>query len=224
LRARGDTKSSIMARLAVSDLKKVYRSTRGEAVVAVAGLSFNVDDGEFVVIAGPSGSGKTTTLRLVAGLERPCGGTILLNGDVINELKPHERNVAMVFQSDALLPHLSAYENIALGLKLRKVEKLETNRRVEEAAEMLEIGGLLKRLPAELSGGERRRVALGRAIVRRPKVFLLDEPLTNLDADLRLRMRDLIGRVHKELKATMLLVTHDEQDAHGHRVVRLAKR
>ena len=212
-----------MARLAVCDLKKVYRNTRGEAVIALDGLSFDVVDGELAVIAGPSGSGKTTTLRLIAGLERPCAGTILLDGDVINELKPHERDVAMVFQSDALLPHLSAYENIALGLRLRKVEKMEMKRRVEEAAEMLEIAGLLKRLPGELSGGERRRVALGRAIVRRPKVFLLDEPLTNLDADLRLRMRDMIGRVHKELKATMLMVTHDEQDAFGHRVVRLAK-
>ena len=211
-----------MAQLAVSDLKKVYRTT-GEAVVAVDGVSFEVGDGELVVIAGPSGSGKTTTLRLIAGLERPCSGKISMDGEVINGLKPHERDVAMVFQSDALLPHLSAYENMALGLRLRKVEKLETKRRVEQAAEMLEIAGLLKRFPGDLSGGERRRVALGRAIVRRPKLFLLDEPLTNLDAELRGRMRELIGRVHKELKATMLLVTHDEQDAPGHRVVRLVK-
>ena len=212
-----------MARLTVSNLSKTYRTPRGEAVQAVKDLSLEVADGELLVMAGPSGSGKTTTLRLIAGLERPSCGTISMEGKVIDGLRPHERDIAMVFQSDALLPHLSAYENMALGLRLRKVDKAETKRRVEEAAQMLEIAALLKRFPGELSGGERRRVALGRAIVRRPKVFLLDEPLANLDAELRTRMRGLIERVHKELRATMIMVTHDEADASGHRIIRMTK-
>lgn len=212
----------IMPHLAVRDLKKVYR-TRGETVVAVNGLSFQAADGELLVMAGPSGSGKTTTLRLIAGLEHPCQGTISMDGKVINALKPHERDVAMVFQSDALLPHLSAYENMALGLRLRKVDKTETRRRVHETAAMLEIGAILTRLPGELSGGERRRVALGRAIARRPRVFLLDEPLANLDAPLRMRMLELIERIHKQVPATIIMVTHDEADASGHRIVRLTK-
>jgi multiple sugar transport system ATP-binding protein len=210
-----------MARLVVSNLSKVYRTQRGNAVTAVNALSFEVANGELLVLTGPSGSGKTTTLRLIAGLETPSDGTISMDGELINSLKPHERDVAMMFQSDALLPHLSAYDNIALGLKLRKVEKAEMRRRVEEAAELLEITALLNRMPGELSGGERRRVALGRAIVRRPKLFLLDEPFSNLDAPLRTRMRDLIARLHKQLAATMILVTHDPADALGDRTLSL---
>jgi ABC-type sugar transport system ATPase subunit len=213
-----------MARLILNKLCKVYHSLGGETVRAVTDLSLEVADKELLLIAGPSGSGKTTTLRLIAGLERPCSGTISMDGQVIDLVKPHERDVAMVFQSDALFPHLNAYENMALGLRLRKVEKTEVTRRVEASAEMLEISPLLKRFPRELSGGERRRVALGRAIVRKPKLFLLDEPLSNLDSPLRARMRDLIERVHKDLGATMILVTHDEADARGHRVVHLTKR
>jgi multiple sugar transport system ATP-binding protein len=212
-----------MMRLALHNLSKVYHSHGGEAVHAVKDLTLEVADGELLVMTGPSGSGKTTTLRLIAGLEKPSSGTISMDGEVIDHLRPHERDIAMVFQSDALLPHLSAYDNIALGLRLRKVRKPEMNRRVEEAADMLEIKHLLKRFPGELSGGERRRVALGRAIVRTPKVFLLDEPLSNLDAELRGRMRALIERVHTQLRATIIMVTHDEADATGHRVVRLAK-
>jgi multiple sugar transport system ATP-binding protein len=212
-----------MAHLAVNQLSKTYHSRRGEAVHAVRDLTLEVADAELLVMAGRSGSGKTTTLRLIAGLERPCGGTISMDGQMINDLKPHERDIAMVFQSDALLPHLSAYDNMALGLRLRKIPKPEIKRRVEEAAEMLEMKSLLQRFPGELSGGERRRVALGRAIVRRPKLFLLDEPLANLDADLRGRMRALIERVHARLHATMIMVTHDEADASGHRVIRLTK-
>lgn len=212
-----------MTGLVLNKVCKAYRVQRGKDVQALKDLTFEVSGGEFLILAGPSGSGKTTTLRLIAGLEQPCTGSISIDGKVIDRLKPHERDVAMMFQSDALLPHLSAYENMALGLRLRKVGKAETTRRVDEAAAMLEITGLLKRLPGELSGGERRRVALGRALVRRPKVFLLDEPLANLDAELRVRMRELIERVHKESRATMIMVTHDEADANGHRIVRLTK-
>jgi ABC-type sugar transport system ATPase subunit len=213
-----------MAELVLSGLTKVYRPSKGQAVTAVEGLNLEVRAGELLILAGPSGSGKTTTLRLIAGLEPPCGGTIALDGKVINDLKPHERDVAMVFQSDALLPHLSAYENMALGLRLRKVERTETRRRVDEAADMLEIAPLLQRFPGELSGGQRRRVALGRAIVRRPKLFLLDEPLANLDAELRARILALIERMHTKLGATMIMVTHDQADANGHRVVTLQNR
>lgn len=182
-----------------------------------------VADGELLVLAGPSGSGKTTTLRLIAGLEQPSGGTISMDGKVLNGVAPRDRDVAMVFQSDALFPHLTARENIALGLRLRKAPKPEIARRVGETAQMLEIAACLERFPGELSGGERRRVALGRAIVRRPKLFLLDEPLSNLDAALRARMRELIARVNAELSATMILVTHDPADALGKRLVLLSK-
>ena len=212
-----------MARLVVSNLSKVYRTQRGDAVHAVHAVNFEVAKGELLVLTGPSGSGKTTTLRLIAGLETPSGGTISMDGQVVDSLKPHERDVAMVFQSDALLPHLSAYDNMALGLKLRKVDKNERRRRVEEAADLLEIKPLLGRLPGELSGGERRRAALGRAIVRRPKLFLLDEPFSNLDAPLRARMRDLIARLHRQLAATIVLVTHDTWGELGDKTVVLTQ-
>jgi len=213
----------VMARLILEKLAKVYQARDGETVQAVKDLSLEVADRELLVLAGPSGSGKTTTLRLIAGLEEPSGGTISMDGRIINNLKPHERDVAMVFQSDALFPHLNARDNLALGLRLRKVAKPEIARRVEEAAELLEIAPCLNRFPGELSGGERRRVALGRALVRRPKLFLLDEPLANLDAPLRLRMRELIERLHAQVGATMIMVTHDESDACGHRVFKLTK-
>ena len=210
-----------MALLVVSNLSKVYRTQRGESVTALNGLNFEVAERELLVLTGPSGCGKTTTLRLIAGMETPSSGTVAMDGRDIKSLKPHERDMAMVFQSDALFPHLTAHENMALGLKLRNVDQTEMRRRVEEAAALLEIGGLLTRLPGELSGGERRRVALGRAIVRRPKLFLLDEPFSNLDAPLRVRMRELIVALHKRLGATIILVTHDLADAEavGSRVV-----
>lgn len=212
-----------MALLVVSNLSKVYRTQRGDTVTAVNGLTLEVRARELLALTGHSGSGKTTTLRLIAGLETPSSGTIAMDGQAINSLKPHERDVAMVFQSDALLPHLTAYENMALGLKLRKVGETEARRSVEETAALLEIGALLTRLPGELSGGERRRVALGRAFVRRPKLILLDEPFSNLDAPLRVRMRELVARLHNQLGATIILVTHDPADAEamGSRIITL---
>jgi ABC-type sugar transport system ATPase subunit len=212
-----------MAHLVLNKLSKVYHPRRGGPVYAVKDLSLEVADRELLILAGPSGLGKTTTLRLIAGLEEPTSGTISMDDQIINKLKPHERDVAMVFQSDALFPHLRARDNIALGLRLRKVAKPEIALRVEEAAGLLEIASCLDRFPGELSGGERRRVALGRAMVRRPKLFLLDEPLSNLDAELRVRMRELIERLHRQLGATMIMVTHDELDARGHRLLRLTK-
>ncbi len=206
-----------MARLVLDRLSKVYRARNGESVTAVHDLNLSVVDKEMLVISGPSGSGKTTTLRLIAGLEEPSSGSISIDGKMVNDRKPHERDVAMVFQGDALFPHLTASENMALGLRLRKVAPAEIRRRLEETAEMLEITDCLRRFPGELSGGERRRVALGRAIVRRPKLFLLDEPMSNLDAALRARTRELIGHIHRELGITMILVTHDLNDAEGYR-------
>ncbi len=182
-------------------------------VVAVNDLSLYVDDGEFVVFVGPSGCGKTTALRLLAGLEEVTRGTIMIGDRVVNDIPPKDRDIAMVFQSYALYPHMSVYDNMAFGLKLRKVPKAEIKRRVQEAAEILGIQDLLDRKPRQLSGGQRQRVALGRAIVREPKVFLLDEPLSNLDAKLRIAMRAELTKLHNRLKATFIYVTHDQMEA-----------
>ncbi len=182
-------------------------------VVAVNDLSLYVDDGEFVVFVGPSGCGKTTALRLLAGLEEVTSGTIMIGDRVVNDIPPKDRDIAMVFQSYALYPHMSVYDNMAFGLKLRKVPKAEIKRRVQEAAEILGIQDLLDRKPRQLSGGQRQRVALGRAIVREPKVFLLDEPLSNLDAKLRIAMRAELTKLHNRLKATFIYVTHDQMEA-----------
>ncbi len=182
-------------------------------VVAVNDLSLYVDDGEFVVFVGPSGCGKTTALRLLAGLEEVTRGTIMIGDRVVNDVPPKDRDIAMVFQSYALYPHMSVYDNMAFGLKLRKVPKAEIKRRVQEAAEILGIQDLLDRKPRQLSGGQRQRVALGRAIVREPKVFLLDEPLSNLDAKLRIAMRAELTKLHNRLKATFIYVTHDQMEA-----------
>jgi multiple sugar transport system ATP-binding protein len=184
----------------------------GEATI-VEDLSLSVDAGAFLVLVGPSGCGKTTTLRMLAGLEDASGGEIRLGGRRVNELPPKDRDVAMVFQSYALYPHMSVYENMAFGLSLRKVEKPEIKRRVEEAARVLEIGHLLQRRPKDLSGGQRQRVAIGRAIVRKPAVFLFDEPLSNLDAALRVQMRAELQALHRRLGATMVYVTHDQVEA-----------
>src|SRR5512143_2216440 len=182
-------------------------------MAAVDNISFHVDDKEFLVLVGPSGCGKTTALRLLAGLEEITEGVIKIGDRVVNDIAPKDRDIAMVFQSYALYPHLSVFDNMAFGLKLRKVAKDEIKRRVGEAAEVLGITDLLQRKPRQLSGGQRQRVAVGRAIVREPKVFLFDEPLSNLDAKLRVAMRAEISKLHQRLQTTFIYVTHDQTEA-----------
>jgi multiple sugar transport system ATP-binding protein len=207
-----------MARIELKGLSKVYRDTRGDPVPAVRDLDLTVEAGEFMVLVGPSGSGKSTTLRLVAGLEEASSGTVMFDGEVINDWPAHERDVAMVFQRDALYPHMTVYENLSFGLRLRR--ESEIDRRVREAAGMLGVDQLLDRLPRELSGGQRQRVAVGRAIVRRPAAFLFDEPLTNLDGPMRGQLRREIALLQGQLRATTLYVTHDQAEAMvlGHRI------
>ena len=180
---------------------------------AVHGIDLDIEDGEFMVFVGPSGCAKSTTLRMVAGLEEITGGEIYIGDRLVNDVPPKDRGIAMVFQNYALYPHMTVYENMAFGLKLKKTPKDEIDRRVREAAEKLEITDLLDRKPKEMSGGQRQRVALGRALVREPEVFLFDEPLSNLDAKLRVSMRVRIAQLHKELKTTMIYVTHDQVEA-----------
>ena len=182
-------------------------------VVALNDLSIAVEDKEFLVLVGPSGCGKTTALRCLAGLEEITEGEVLIGDQVVNDIAPKDRDIAMVFQSYALYPHMSVFDNMAFGLKLRKVHKDEIKQRVEEAAEILGIEGLLNRKPKELSGGQRQRVAVGRAIVREPKVFLFDEPLSNLDAKLRVQTRAQISKLHQGLQTTFIYVTHDQTEA-----------
>ncbi|MBU3059753.1 maltose/maltodextrin ABC transporter ATP-binding protein MalK [Pseudomonas indica] len=177
------------------------------------GIDLDIADGEFVVFVGPSGCGKSTLLRLIAGLEEITSGELLIDGQRVNELPPMERSVGMVFQSYALYPHMDVAENMAFGLKLAKVSKAEIRRRVEEVARILQLDHLLERKPKDLSGGQRQRVAIGRTLVREPKVFLFDEPLSNLDAFLRVQMRIEISRLHQRLKSTMIYVTHDQVEA-----------
>jgi len=202
-----------MARVDLQHLTKVFRGPRGEELRALDRASLTVEDKEFLVLVGPSACGKTTTLRLIAGLEEATEGTVTIDGQVVNEVAPKDRDIAMVFQNHALYPHMSAYENMAFGLQLRRVPRGEIERRVKEAAELLGLTACLERRPGDLSGGERQRIALGRALVRRPRVFLLDEPLSNLDAALRLQMRAEISRLHRRLAATMIYVTHDQDEA-----------
>ncbi|MCH7597021.1 MAG: ABC transporter ATP-binding protein [Planctomycetes bacterium] len=187
--------------------------TKGGVVRAVDDISLSVADREFVVLVGPSGCGKTTTLRLIAGLEEPSAGTIRIGDQNVDRVPPRDRDVAMVFQNYALYPHMTVFKNMAFGLKMRKVPKDQIRRKVGEVSEMLGLSHLLQRKPADLSGGEAQRVALGRAIVRRPKVFLFDEPLSNLDARLRLNMRAELKALHRELQTTMIYVTHDQEEA-----------
>ena len=182
-------------------------------VVAVRNLRLEIEDQEFLVLVGPSGCGKSTTLRLIAGLEELSAGNIYIGDRVVNDVAPKDRDIAMVFQSYALYPHMSVYDNLAFGLRLRKTAKAEITRRVQEAAELLAIGELLDRKPKELSGGQRQRVALGRAIVREPKAFLMDEPLSNLDAKLRVQTRAELIRLHERLQTTVIYVTHDQTEA-----------
>jgi multiple sugar transport system ATP-binding protein len=182
-------------------------------LMIIKDLNINVEDKEFLVLVGPSGCGKTTALRLLAGLEEITDGQIIIGDRVVNDIAPKDRDIAMVFQSYALYPHLSVYDNMAFGLKLRKTPKEEIKRRVSDAAEILGITDLLQRKPRQLSGGQRQRVAVGRAIVREPKVFLFDEPLSNLDAKLRVQMRSEISKLHQRLQTTFIYVTHDQTEA-----------
>jgi multiple sugar transport system ATP-binding protein len=182
-------------------------------IEAVHSINLHVPDNDFVVLVGPSGCGKSTTLRMVAGLEEVTSGDVFIGGEIVNDLPPKDRDIAMVFQNYALYPHMTAFENMSFGLRLRKFPKDEIKRRVEKAARILDITDLLDRKPKALSGGQRQRVAMGRAIVRNPKVFLFDEPLSNLDAKLRVQMRTEIKRVHQMVKTTTIYVTHDQVEA-----------
>ena len=205
-----------MAQVVLKDINKLYGS-----VHAVKDVNLRIDDREFVVLVGPSGCGKTTTLRMIAGLEAISSGDVSIDGQVVNDLAPMDRDIAMVFQNYALYPHMSVFDNMAFGLKMRKFDRREIATRVKEAADILGIGELLKRKPRQLSGGQRQRVALGRAIVRHPRVFLFDEPLSNLDAKLRVQMRVELRKLHQRLGTTAVYVTHDQVEAMtlGDRVV-----
>src|SRR3989441_5107870 len=205
-----------MAQVMMKDLNKKY-----DEVHAVKDVNLHIRDKEFVVLVGPSGCGKSTTLRMVAGLEEIRAGEITIGGRVVNDLPPKDRDIAMVFQNYALYPHMTVYDNMAFGLKMRKFPKPEIAKRVGDAAEILGIQELLKRKPRQLSGGQRQRVAVGRAIVRHPQVFLFDEPLSNLDAKLRVQMRVELKRLHERLETTAIYVTHDQVEAMtlGDRVV-----
>src|SRR5579862_194224 len=205
-----------MAEVVLQSLNKNF-----EEVYAVRDVNLTIRDKEFIVLVGPSGCGKTTTLRMVAGLESVSSGRILIDGKIINDLPPMDRDIAMVFQNYALYPHMSVYDNMAFGLKMRKFDRADIGKRVQDAAEILGIEQLLQRKPRQLSGGQRQRVALGRAIVRHPQVFLFDEPLSNLDAKLRVQMRVELKKIHDRLGTTAVYVTHDQVEAMtlGDRVV-----
>jgi len=197
----------------MADVKLEGVTKRFGEVVAVNNLNLYIQDGEFVVLVGPSGCGKTTTLRMIAGLDEATEGRIYIGNALVNDVPPKDRDIAMVFQSYALYPHMSVYENMAFGLRLRRVPKSEIDRRIKVASEMLDIEKLLRRRPIELSGGQRQRVAIGRAIVREPKVFLMDEPLSNLDAKLRVQTRAELKKLQKTLGVTTVYVTHDQTEA-----------
>ena len=198
-----------MATVLLKDATKIYEGSN----IAVKNVSVEINDKEFVILVGPSGCGKSTVLRMIAGLEEITSGGIFIDGKIVNDVPPKDRDIAMVFQNYALYPHMSVFENIAFGLKLRKYNTNEIKKRVEEAAEILNLTDYLRRKPRQLSGGQRQRVAVGRAIVRKPKVFLFDEPLSNLDAKLRVQMRTEISKLHKNLGVTMIYVTHDQTEA-----------
>jgi len=198
-----------MASVSLQHIYKIYSGN----VTAVSDFCLDIEDKEFIVLVGPSGCGKSTTLRMVAGLEEISDGELYIGDKLVNDVAPKDRDIAMVFQNYALYPHMTVYDNMAFGLKLRKTPKDEIKRRVEEAAKILDIAHLLNRKPKALSGGQRQRVALGRAIVREPKVFLFDEPLSNLDAKLRVAMRTEITKLHQRLQTTFIYVTHDQTEA-----------
>ena len=198
--------------MASLQLKNIYKRYSG-GVTAVTDFSLDIADKEFVILVGPSGCGKSTTLRMIAGLEEISEGELYIGDKLMNDVAPKDRDIAMVFQNYALYPHMTVFENMAFGLKLRKTPKDEIKKRVQEAARILDIEHLLERKPKALSGGQRQRVALGRAIVREPKVFLMDEPLSNLDAKLRVQMRTEISKLHQRLQTTFIYVTHDQTEA-----------
>ena len=198
-----------MAHISLKNIDKTYPN----GFKAVKNFNLEIEDNEFIIFVGPSGCGKSTTLRMIAGLEDITGGDLLIDGVRMNDVEPKDRDIAMVFQNYALYPHMSVFDNMAFGLKLRKMPKDEIKKKVEEAAEILDLGPLLDRKPKQLSGGQRQRVAMGRAIVRNPKVFLMDEPLSNLDAKLRVQMRTEISKLHQRLNATIIYVTHDQTEA-----------
>ena len=202
-----------VARVVFDRVSKSYRGPKGESIRALEDASFTVEDKELLVLVGPSGCGKTTTLRLLAGLEEISSGTIAIDGRVVNDVPPKDRDIAMVFQNHALYPHMSVFENLAFGLAVRKLSRGEIERRVKEAAEILGLESCLARRPQELSGGQRQRVAVGRAIVLRPRLFLFDEPLSNLDLQMRAQLRTELARLHQRLEATMIYVTHDQVEA-----------
>ncbi|PYI90256.1 MAG: glycerol-3-phosphate ABC transporter ATP-binding protein, partial [Verrucomicrobia bacterium] len=202
-----------MANVTLSHVYKSYPSEKGRHIPAVEDVSLEVADREFLVLVGPSGCGKSTTLRMIAGLEEISRGDIFIGERRVNDLAPKDRDIAMVFQNYALYPHMTVYDNIAFGLKLRRYPKSEIRKRVMDAVNILGIEELLDRKPKALSGGQRQRVAVGRAIVRQPKVFLFDEPLSNLDAKMRVQMRTEIAKLHQRLQATMIYVTHDQVEA-----------
>ena len=202
-----------MAKVTVQNVSKIYPGEKGGAITAVSDVSLEIQDREFVVLVGPSGCGKSTTLRMIAGLEEISQGDIFIGDRRVNDVPPKDRDIAMVFQNYALYPHMTVYDNMAFGLKLRKFPKPEIKKRVQDAAAILGIEELLQRKPKALSGGQRQRVAVGRAIVRQPKVFLFDEPLSNLDAKMRVQMRTEITKLHQRLQATMIYVTHDQVEA-----------
>jgi len=197
-----------MAEVRLHKVVKMY-----DRVEAVRGIDLDIADHEFVVLVGPSGCGKSTTLRMIAGLEDITEGDVLIGGDVVNDVPPKDRDIAMVFQNYALYPHMTVYQNMSFGLRLKRYPKAEIRKRVDEAARILDIKELLDRKPKQLSGGQRQRVAMGRAIVRNPKVFLFDEPLSNLDAKLRVQMRTEIKKVHQQVRTTTIYVTHDQVEA-----------
>ncbi len=202
-----------MANVTLQNVYKIYKGDKGKDVTAVEDFNLEVRDREFIVFVGPSGCGKSTTLRMIAGLEEISKGEVAIDGKVVNDIPPKDRDIAMVFQNYALYPHMSVYENLAFGLKLRKYPKEEIDKRVQDAASILGLDSYLERKPKKLSGGQRQRVAVGRAIVRQPKVFLFDEPLSNLDAKMRVQMRTELIKLHQRLQATMIYVTHDQVEA-----------
>src|SRR6187549_579652 len=202
-----------MSKVTVNHIYKIYPGEKGTNVTAVEDVNLEIGDREFVVLVGPSGCGKSTTLRMIAGLEEISRGDIYIGDKRVNDVAPKDRDIAMVFQNYALYPHMSVYDNLAFGLKLRKFPKAEIKKRVVDAASILGIESLLDRKPKALSGGQRQRVAVGRAIVRQPKVFLFDEPLSNLDAKLRIAMRVEIRKLQRRLKTTSIYVTHDQLEA-----------